>query len=114
MYRPKNAYSLILTAAAAMVLTHAALTDAKAEERSYLPPQHLQAPKPESAPAQSPAKPYPRTALNRIPKSYPRTSQYRSSGRLSHRHYAHRHRGPYLRRYASPGFFPGIFSGLFR
>jgi hypothetical protein len=120
MLLPKSNYAVV-TAAAAMLLASAALADTKADDRSYLPPQELQAPKQE---LQAPKK----YATNRRARFYPRTAHIRVPPAKSYRHVVH-YRTPYLRRrphyvhrrarraarryYASPGFFPGSFFGLF-
>jgi len=120
MRRQKSNYHLA-TAAAAALLASAALAETKVDDRSYLPPQQMQAPKQE---LQAPKKEVIRT---RQAKSYPRTAQIRVQGK-SFRPIAH-YRIPYLRRrphymhrrarrtvrryYASQGYFPGFFFGLF-
>jgi hypothetical protein len=89
---------LLIAAAAAMLSSSAALADA--EDRSYLPPQGLQA---QAKEPQIQAEP---GAGSRL-----RSTHYGTPRRYARRHYAH-WRG--RRNYASGGFFPGIFFALFR
>ena len=86
---------LLIAVAAAMLSTSAALTDTKADDRSYLPPQDLQAQAKESG-------------VQAAPQAEPglRNKQYGTPPRYMRRHYAQRH----TRRH----FFPGIFFSLFR
>jgi hypothetical protein len=92
MPKPKN---LLIAVAAAMLSTSAALTDTKADDRSYLPPQDLQAQAKESG-------------VEAAPQAEPglRNTHYGTPPRYTRRHYAQRH----TRRH----FFPGIFFSLFR
>ena len=85
----------LLIAVAAMLSTSAALTDTKADDRSYLPPQDLQDQAKESG-------------VQAAPQAEPglRDKQYRTPPRYMRRHYAQRH----TRRH----FFPGIFFSLLR
>ena len=87
--------NLLIAVAAAMLSTSAALTDTKADDRSYLPPQDLQAQAKESG-AQA------------APQAEPglRNTHYGTPPRYTRRHHAQRH----TRRH----FFPGIFFSLFR
>jgi hypothetical protein len=120
MLRPKSNY-LLVTAAAAMLLTGAALADTKVDDRSYLPPQQLQALKQElQAPKKEAARPqgklHLRTARYRIPRAKlePRIAHYGVPYRQIRHHYAYRQpRRAVPRYYASPGFFPGFFFGRF-
>lgn len=86
---------LLIAVAAAMLSTSAALTDTKADDRSYLPPQDLQDQAKESG-------------VQAAPQAEPglRNKQYGTPPRYMRRHYAQRH----TRRH----FFPGIFFSLFR
>jgi hypothetical protein len=83
--------NLLIAAAAAMVSTSAALADTKVDDRSYLPPQGFQAQAKEPGVQAAPQE-----------GSRLRSSHYGKQSRHGHRNYAAR------------GFFPGIFSGLFR
>ena len=84
----------LLIAVAAMLSTSAALTDTKADDRSYLPPQDLQAQAKESG-------------VQAAPQAEPglRNTHYGTPPRYTRRHYAQRH----TRRH----FFPGIFFKAF-
>ena len=86
---------LLIAVAAAMVSTSAALTDTKADDRSYLPPQDLQDQAKESG-------------VQAAPQAEPglRNKQYGTPPRYMRRHYAQRHTRHH--------FFPGIFFSLFR
>jgi len=89
--------TLSMALAAAMLSTSAALAETKAEDRSYLPPQDLQAQTKEADLQAAPQ------AARRLPSTH-----YRMPHSYAHRHYAHWHGGR--------GFFPlfpGIFFGLF-
>jgi hypothetical protein len=93
--------NLFIALAVAMVSTGAALADVKADDRSYLPPQDLQAQTKEPD--------------IQAPKAERRLAgrHYRVHHSDTHRHQAH-WRG--RRDYSSRGFFPlfpGIFFGLF-
>ena len=87
--------NLLIAVAAAMLSTSAALTDTKADDRSYLPPQDLQAQAKEFG-------------VQPAPQAEPglRNTHYRTPPRYTRRHYAQGH----TRRH----FFPGIFFSLFR
>ena len=87
--------NLLIAVAAAMLSTSAALTDTKADDRSYLPPQDLQDQAKESG-AQA------------APQAEPglRNTHYGTPPRYTRRHYAQGH----TRRHS----FPGIFFSLFR
>ena len=92
--------NLLIAVAAAMLSTSVALTDTKADDRSYLPPQDLQAQAKESQAKES--------GVQAAPQAEPglRNTQYGTPPRYTRRHYAQRH----TRR----RFFPGIFFSLFR
>jgi hypothetical protein len=87
--------NLLIAVAAAMLSTSAALTDTKADDRSYLPPQDLQAQAKESG-------------VQAAPQAEPglRNTHYGTPPRYTRRHYAQGH----TRRH----YFPGIFFSLFR
>jgi len=87
--------NLLIAVAAAMLSTSAALTDTKADDRSYLPPQDLQPQAKESG-------------VQAAPQAEPglRNTHYGTPPRYTRRHYAQRH----TRRH----FFPGVFFSLFR
>ncbi len=85
---------LLIAVGAAMLSTSAALTDTKADDRSYLPPQDLQDQAKESG-VQAPQA-----------EAGLRNKQYVTPPRYMRRHYAQRH----TRRH----FFPGIFFSLLR
>ena len=85
--------NLLIAVATAMLSTSAALTDTKADDRSYLPPQDLQAQAKESG-------------VQAAPQAEPGLRNTHYGTRYTRRHYAQRH----TRRH----FFPGIFFSLFR
>jgi hypothetical protein len=113
--------TLLIVVAATMLSTSAALAEANPDDRSYLPPQ-----------AKEPAeKAVPQASVRTRSARY-RTPHHAARSRYAlyreHRHYArhhahrryahhrtHRHYAHWRsRHYASRGFFPGFFFGLFR
>jgi hypothetical protein len=105
--------TLLIAVATAMLSTSAALADTKPDDRSYLPPQAKE-PVEHAAPQSNRGL---RSAHNRTPQQHahsryvhPRERRHYAQYR-TRRHYAHWNARRY---YASPGLFPGIFSGFFR